>query len=258
MSDVVIRIALREQPGTGAETLRDFGAGPRRYACASAATGASDDPDTFDVLLAPQGSGERFVSSGALTLRRKGKSVSWEPGRALVRADPATQRAWLVGLAEFHRRDAELRRLERELAPIEAGAEADVPFAYRIRGRDKAHWPRIRATLETLARLRLRFAQLEPTCYAAPRELPKGARALVEALVERTALEDRLTAFSDRLEACEDLYEGASDRISDYCWYRDGHILEIGILIFLVVEVILMLTELYLHYVEHLEQMGLP
>ena len=56
-----------------------------------------------------------------------------------------------------------------------------------------------------------------------------------------------------RLEACEDLYEGAHDRVADFCWYRSGHWLEVGIIAFLIVEVVLMSIELYIHIIEHMD-----
>jgi hypothetical protein len=56
---------------------------------------------------------------------------------------------------------------------------------------------------------------------------------------------DRLEWFSERLEAMEDLYEGAHDRVSDYRWFLHGQILEIGIVVLLLAEVVLMALELH-------------
>src|SRR5206468_3620296 len=105
-------------------------------------------------------------------------------------------------------------------------------------------------TIEALYQMRLTFARLEPRLAHPPRSLSRPSRRLVARLLHYADLEARLESFSDRLEACEDLYEGATDRIADYRWYRGGHMLEWGILIFLMIEVLLLVGDLYLHYLD--------
>jgi hypothetical protein len=56
-----------------------------------------------------------------------------------------------------------------------------------------------------------------------------------------------MEAASNRLEAFEDLYEGATDRIADYRWYRSGEWLEVGIIFLLLVEIALLGFEIYRH-----------
>ena len=49
-----------------------------------------------------------------------------------------------------------------------------------------------------------------------------------------------------RLEALEDLYEGANDRVADYRWYRSGAWLEIGIIILLIIETVMISFDFYM------------
>jgi hypothetical protein len=72
-------------------------------------------------------------------------------------------------------------------------------------------------------------------------------------LLSKADVEARLSEINDRLEAMEDLYEGANDRVADYRWYRNGHLLEIGIIILLLVEVVLMSGDMYIRYLDYKE-----
>ncbi|HVZ33708.1 MAG TPA: hypothetical protein VG963_14855, partial [Polyangiaceae bacterium] len=57
----------------------------------------------------------------------------------------------------------------------------------------------------------------------------------------------RLEALSDRLEALEEFYDAATQKVSEHRWYREGHLLEIGILLLLLFECALMGADIYLH-----------
>jgi hypothetical protein len=70
-------------------------------------------------------------------------------------------------------------------------------------------------------------------------------------LLKKADVEARLAALNDRLEAKEDLYEGANDRVADYRWYRNGHLLEIAIVVLLLVEALVMSADMYIRYLEY-------
>ena len=132
----------------------------------------------------------------------------------------------------------------------EAQAPDDVGLAHRISHRDRAHWARIGETIETLARARLTFARLEPLFASPARTMSPVARRLMRQLSARLDIPARLEALSDRLEALEDLYEGANDRIADYRGWHKGHVMEIIIILLLLLEIVLMGGDLWLHYLE--------
>jgi hypothetical protein len=164
--------------------------------------------------------------------------ASWQPGRAVVPVKGVEP--LLPALIDFAFYEAELRRLEQAILPHQATADADVSLAYNIRESDRSQWPRLYKTMEELYRLRLQFARLEPHLYSVDRTLPLPARRMFNRLLVKAKIESRLEALSDRLETIEDLYEGACDRITDYRNYRKGSLLEVGIIVLLAVEVVLL------------------
>jgi hypothetical protein len=186
-----------------------------------------------------------------VVIEREGYTIQWRPGRALVRGKVESADAVLAALAEFAFYEGELRTLEQALEAREATARADVARAHRVRFRDRRHWARLGETIEALAGMRLTFARLEPRLGKPTRALPVEARRVLARLLARADVEARLEALSDRLEACEDLYEGANDRVAEYRWYVEGHALEIGIIVLLVLEVLLMSADLCLRYLDY-------
>jgi hypothetical protein len=167
--------------------------------------------------------------------------IHWRPGRAVIAATAVDSQELIDALLEFSFFESELARLESEIEPHQRQASSDVDLAYDIKPADRAQWPRLYRTMETLQWLRLRFARLEPCLYQTNRGLPAMSRRLIRQLRARADIEARSEALSDRIESCEDLYEGAVDRITDHRNYRREHFLEIAIVVLLVVEVVLLL-----------------
>jgi hypothetical protein len=176
--------------------------------------------------------------------------VRWRPGRAVVQARPDRRADVLAALAEFAFYEAELRALEAAVEAHEAQAQQDSAIAHKVRQRDRKNWPRVAATIEQLTRLRLDHARLAPRLAKGSRALPPEARRLVTRLLRKADASARLAAVGDRLEALEDLYEGANDRVADYRWYRNGHRIEVLIVVLLVIEAVVMSFELYLHHLD--------
>jgi hypothetical protein len=171
--------------------------------------------------------------------------VEWTPGRAVVQS-PGDQRSELLAaLTDFAFLEGGLRQLEQKLAECETEAEADIVWTYVIRFRDRGQWRRLTKKIEACTRLRLAFVRLRLALETGAPGLPREGKRLAAALRRKTKIENRLEGFCERLEACEDLYEGANDRIADFRWYASGHLLEIGIIVLLAVEVILMSLELH-------------
>jgi hypothetical protein len=235
------------------------------------AVAVTDEPVSANILLADPTSAEYLDRFDVIIIREKeaGKFAerlrTWLAGdsdarqvtvvstnvgrirlsgnRAVIQTSVDHVEDLLSGVVEFGFLNAELRRLEQSLLPIQTGAPADVAFAYRIRQSDHRQWDRLGEVMEKLAHLRLAFARLEPRMGSATATLPIESRRAMSGLLHKTRADDRLEAFSDRLEACEDLYEGAVDRITDYRWYRRGNLLEIAIVALLGVEVVLLIAE---------------
>ena len=174
--------------------------------------------------------------------------VRWRPGRLVVESEQPISTDLADALIDLAYHEGTLRDLERSLEKYESNAVADIPYSYRISTKHEAHWKKLGETIESLYTLRLAFARLEPELDRTNRKLPREDRRLLAKLKAYLNLEDRNVAFSDRLEACEDLYEGATDRINDFKAYRSGHNLETWIVTLLVIEVVVLLGDLWLQY----------
>jgi hypothetical protein len=253
--EVLVRIRFVDQAPPGAKVRRVFKQ-PRSVVAIEdpvpAASTASGSTEYLDVIFRATPAKEPADpgASPGLALQWEGAALVWRPGRVLVQGKVDDPEPLLATLIDFAFYEGELRDLEEALQACEEGADADIERAYRIRRRDKPHWDRIAATAEYCSRTRLTYARLTPLLECGTRTLPRASRRLVAGLRRGTDIENRLETFSDRLEACEDIYEGATDRIADYRWYSSGHWLEVGILIFLLVEVAIMGAELILRIVE--------
>jgi hypothetical protein len=182
-----------------------------------------------------------------LTAEREGVRIDWLPGRAIVRAQGSNEKEALAALADFAFYESELRTLEQAVAAYEPQAEHDVALAYRVAETSRGEWKRLGDTMESLGGIRLKLARLWPCCENSSANLPVEGRRLFARLARRAALVIRLEALDTRLEALEDLYEGATDRIADYRWYRGGHRLEMTIILLLLLEAAFMSAELVLH-----------
>lgn len=170
-------------------------------------------------------------------------SVSWQPCRATIAVDDALESAAVSAVTAFQARHDALQALLQPLSSLEAQAHEDVPLCYRIEGKDHAQWPRLLAVMQGLARTRLRISTLTDELRSDPAGLSPPAAELLRKLVKAAGLQGRLERLSERYETLEDLYEGAVDRVNDHRYWRDGHRLEIIIIVVLVAETLLLLWE---------------
>jgi hypothetical protein len=176
------------------------------------------------------------------------QKIQWRPGRLLVQGSREAFEGILKAVVDFTFYEGELRTLEHEIEEREAQAQADVRLAHRIRLSDRKHWGRIGEMIEHFYLMRVTYARLEPQLAIASRTLPGDVRQVMSRLLDEAEVSDRLEGASNRLEACEDIYEGANDRIAEYRWYIGGQWLEVTIVVLLIVEVALLVTELSLRH----------
>jgi hypothetical protein len=250
-----LRSFTQPRPCVAVEEVADFGVLP--------AAGWPEPTESLDVVLVPPGGAEPGSgwltrpdhpdAPATVTIQRNGMTVEWRPGRAVIRGPADRFDDLLAGLADFAYYEGELRTLERTVEAGEVVAAADTARAYRIQSRDREQWPRFAALIDHFGGMRLTYARLELRLLKGSRSLSPVARGLVNRLLAKADVEVRLASFSNRLEACEDLYEGATDRVADYRWYRTGHWLEWGIILLLMLEVAVMTADLYVHYLDYKE-----
>jgi len=246
------RFRFLDEGPVGADIYHRF-ADPR-IACAvreSMAELSATTEDQFVCVMQPAGLESKVKSwigtpeepqaVKTIVIAADGGKLRWRPGRAAIEGTAGDNADLIAGLVEFSFFESELRRLEHAIISHQASADRDVSLAYNVRTADRSQWDRLYQTMEQLYQLRLQFARLEPHLYQSSRNLSVGTRRVIDRLTARADIEARLEALNDRMETIEDLYEGAIDRITDYRNYRNGHWLEIGIIILLGVEVVLLL-----------------
>jgi hypothetical protein len=190
---------------------------------------------------------ERAEANRMLTVEHGSESLEWRPGFAIVNCRDKSRNDIVSALVDFAFYEGNLRALEQTLVKTELQAQSDVALAHRVRYRDRGQWERLTDCAEQCSRMRLTFARLEPQLLAACEIGPSAARRWITPLTERTNIETRLESLNDRLEALEELYEGATQRISEYRWYKGGHALELIIIVILLIETIMIGFDLYLH-----------
>jgi len=119
-----------------------------------------------------------------------------------------------------------------------------------IRFGDRKYWRRLTEMDELFWRLRLRHTRLAADLAAVPRCRPPEVKELMTQLLDQAGISARLEAASVRLETYKDLYEGATDRIAERHWFIVSTWLEIGIVALLLIEIVLLLAELYSVYIK--------
>lgn len=183
----------------------------------------------------------------SLHVERGAEWLRWRPGLAVAQCRAENREAVVAALVEFTFYERELRALEKSVETGHFDAERDIEIGHRVKQRDHRQWPRLFDAGEQFSRLRLAFSRLEPLLGEPSRAVPSLGRKWLFRLLRRASIETRLESLSDRLEALEEFYEAATQRISEYRWYREEHLLEIGIIVLLLLECALMGGDIYLH-----------
>jgi hypothetical protein len=186
----------------------------------------------------------------AIDLVLQSDRIVWRPGKAVVVGSARRLDDWLPGLVDFSFYEAELGRLERELADGWPTAEADVALTHSVGAGALARREHVNQTTRETALRRIRLARLSPHLEKPTLSLSGPARRLVSELANQADVADRLKYVDDRLEVFENLYELANDRLSEYSHFVREYRLELWIVALLVVEALLILVELWLAWGE--------
>lgn len=252
------RVTFVDQPGGSSRFAQPRRASAVEEDFAPESLGSTSVPEETDRLLVACVGGSNQSREDArgrlpegtsrpLLLEHGPDALEWRPGLAIVQSREDSRNDIVAAAIDFAFYEGHLRLLEASVEKAEVQAQADVALAHRVRYRDRAHWERLTDCAEQCSRMRLTYARLEPQLLTASRTLSPTARSWMTRLLQKADMESRLEALNDRLEALEELYEGATQRISEYRWYVGGHALEIGIIVLLVIECAMMGADIYLH-----------
>jgi hypothetical protein len=217
----------------------------------------AQEPDILEVVAVP-GADQRWrndlqnwVAQAAprsavppVTIKVREAQVTWCSGRAVIQGGIDHIDPLLAALADFHYYEAELRRLELEVAASWRELEEDSPLAYDVKQSDMTRYKEVGRRVEQTLRRRMRHVRIEPHLYEPSAHLPAAAQDLGERLREETRIEDRLEILDGQIEAFESVYEMCSQRIGEFRAAREGFVLESVIIVLLTVETVLLLAEL--------------
>jgi hypothetical protein len=266
------RFRFVEQAAADQTVLMEFrDPAPRKAVRASAALdappadSANPDPDALDIVAVPwdprndprwRSELQNWVAPAAqrsalppIVVKVGGAQITWCSGRALIHGAADPIEPLLAALVDFGYYEAELRRLELEVADSWPALEEDTPLAYDVTQADMARHKAVGRRMEQTLRRRMRHVRLEPHLYESPAHLPAAARDLGKRLREEARIEERLEVLDGQIEAYENVYELSSQRISEFRAARQGFILESVIIVLLAAETVLLLAEL-LWYLE--------
>lgn len=192
-------------------------------------------------MLRPELPGARST----VELVTHGDRILWRPGRTLVIGASERFEELMAALVDFSFHEGALRRLENAIETDYRAAAQDIALTHQVDEAAIARWPHVNSMIRAVTSYRMAFVPLEARLEKSSNQLTGPARILVSELVMQTDVTDRLSLLDDKLEVLEDLYESANDRISEYSYFKREYRLEWGILFVLVLEVIIMLWEIY-------------
>ena len=263
------RIRFVDDPPKHADVVMEFTGQRLRYAIGEAvafddlppvATGP-EPTDEFYLLLLLSGSAtpfdlrrqvEQWMLKPALLGARStvelvthGDRILWRPGRAVVIGASERFEELMAALVDFSFHEGALRWLENAIDTDYQSAAQDIALTHQVDKAALARWPHVNTMTRRVTAYRMAFIPLEARLGRPSSQLTGPARALVSELVMQTDMTDRLSLLDDKLEVLEDLYELANDRISEFSYFKREYRLEWGILFVLVVEVLVMLWEIY-------------
>jgi hypothetical protein len=181
-----------------------------------------------------------------LDLTIQSDRILWRPGKAVLVGSGKRLEETRAGLIDFSFHESELRKLESELSADWPQAEVDALAAHDVDRQALADCRHITEMSQRTALRRIRFARLGPALEKASTGLTGPTRRMVAELVLQTEIVDRLKHVDDRLEVFEDLYELANDRLAEFRFFRHECRLEEWIIVILVVEVVLIVFEIWL------------
>ncbi|MCE3014512.1 MAG: hypothetical protein ACK56W_02995 [Pirellula sp.] len=169
----------------------------------------------------------------------QGAEIHWNETRFAILAPPERLEALRTALIETCWFDAELARLERELASAWPEMHQDMPLAFNFDEKSLPRRKELQRRFERVTSIRSRLLRMSPYVYCPHIYPPTLASQLAERYRERTRLLHRHEIIDSQLEVFERVYDNCGQRISDFVQSRTGHILEWIIIILLVLQMVI-------------------
>ncbi|MBB4865112.1 hypothetical protein HNP46_003988 [Pseudomonas nitritireducens] len=188
---------------------------------------------------------ELHDSSPVLEAPSFGERVLWRPGRAVVIGNAERYDELLDGLIAFAWYEYRLRLLEQAVAAAWLPAADHIRLTHQVARRDLARQGQINGCVQSTTSWRMAFVRVEAHLETPPRHLAGPIQRLYNELAVQANTHDRLAALDERIEVLQDLYELATDRLSEYRYFRRELQVEWLIVAILLIEAGMSLWELW-------------
>jgi hypothetical protein len=176
-------------------------------------------------------------------VKLRGIELMWRPGHAILQCDSEQAESFLSALAEFAHYEAELRRIEREIADSWTELEQDKALAFDVTPADLKRSTAVGERMNRTLQRRIRLARIEPHLYDPEVSLPAASQKLGEELREKARADARLETVDSQLEVFEDIYEMSGQRMGEYRAAEVEKALEWIIIILIALEVLLLVAQ---------------
>jgi len=188
---------------------------------------------------------EKANDAGAppVFVKYRGLELMWRPGHAVLQCDSEQADMLLSAVVEFAHYEAELRRIEGEIADAWAELEQDKALAFEVTPAGLERSEAVGARMNRVLQRRIRLARIEPHLYDPDAKLPAASQKLGEELRAKARTDARLETVDAQLEVFEGIYEMSGQRMGEYRAARQEHVLEWIIILLLAAEMLLLLAQ---------------
>ncbi len=180
-----------------------------------------------------------------IELNIMGNKIFWRPRKAVVMASAERRDEIMRGLVEFSFYEGRLRKMETQILADSATAQNDIALTHAVKVSDLKRQGHVNERTYQATLARMEFVELQPHLEHPDISLPGLARRVASELAVQAEVFSRLEIIDDQLEVLEDLYELANDRLTEFRYFREECILEGWVIFLLVLEVVLLVLELF-------------
>lgn len=182
--------------------------------------------------------------TGYQHLTLQGAQIYWLLPRVAILASSSRLESVRLAVLEMVYIESELRSIESQLAEAWPDVEADAPLAFEFEERAIPRRNQLAARFQQVLLLRSRLAKITPRLLIPQVYPPTLASQVQERLRERLNVAHRVESLEVQLEMFERVYDGCSQRASDYILTRKGLTLEWIIVILLFLQTLLLVLEI--------------
>ncbi len=181
-----------------------------------------------------------------IELNWRGDRILWKPGQAMVQGSVDRLNELLAAIIDFTFHETGVRKLEKQVQEDLAIAYGDVPLTHAVTVSDLRRQPQVNKMTYRATVGRMQFVQLESNLGHGAIHLSGQAKRVASELALLAEVFPRLEILDDQLECLQDLYELANDRLTEFKYFRNETLIEWGVIVLLLLEVVLMIWEVFI------------